>query len=61
MARRKKGELVAGDRVRVAFGDREYSGTVTRVSGYRVYVSLQVEGADDPVTSLYRANELTAV
>ncbi|MDD4866603.1 MAG: hypothetical protein PHQ28_05585 [Mycobacterium sp.] len=58
MAKRKKGELSAGDHVRVVFGDREYTGTVTQVSGYRVYVTLHIEGADDPVTSLYRAVDL---
>lgn len=58
MAKRKKGELSAGDHVRVVFGDRERTGTVTQVSGYRVYVTLHIEGADDPVTSLYRADDL---
>jgi hypothetical protein len=47
-----------GDHVRVPFGGREYTGTVTEVSGYRVYVTLVIEGADDPVTSLYRAVDL---
>jgi primosomal protein N' len=58
MAKRKKSELSVGDHVRVPFGGREYTGTVTEVSGYRVYVTLVIEGADDPVTSLYRAVDL---
>lgn len=58
MATPRKHETAVGDHVRVMFGDREYTGTVTRVSGYRVYVTLHIEGADDPITSLYRATEL---
>ncbi|MCV7383065.1 hypothetical protein H7K14_04375 [Mycolicibacter longobardus] len=58
MATAKKPAPAIGDHVRVVFGDREYTGTVTRVSGYRVYVTLHVEGADDPIISLYRAADL---
>ena len=58
MAKRKKGELTEGDHVRVMVGGREYIGTVTRVSGYRVHVTVRIEGADDPFTSLYRADDL---
>lgn len=58
MARRRKGEPALGDQVRVTFGNHEYIGTVTYISGYRVHVTIEIEGADDPVNILYRASEL---
>ncbi|MEB3068839.1 hypothetical protein [[Mycobacterium] vasticus] len=58
MARRKKGEFVVGDRVRVMFGRREHIATVTEVSGNNVHISFYIEGVDDPIGSLYRADEL---
>lgn len=58
MAKRKRAELAIGDHVRVMFGNRECIGTVTDISGYRVHVTVYIEGADEPVTSLYRATEL---
>lgn len=56
MAKRKT--LRPGDRINVRFGDREVPGVVTRVSGDRIHVELTIEGADEPIASLYRNDEL---
>lgn len=53
-----KKPLVPGDRIRARFGDREVTGHVTRVSGHYVHVVLDIEGTEDPVTSLYRDDQL---
>lgn len=58
MARRKKGEFAIGDHVHVEVGVRDLIGTVTEVSGYRVYVSVDIEGSDEPFTTVYPAEEL---
>jgi hypothetical protein len=56
MAQRKT--LRPGDRVNVRFGDRMVPGVVTRVSGDRIHVALTIDGADEPVASLYRNDQL---
>ncbi|MFL0289210.1 hypothetical protein EB75_03565 [Mycobacterium sp. ST-F2] len=58
MAGRKKGEFAIGDSVHVEFGGRDLIGTVTEVSGYRVYVSVEIEGSNEPFTTVYPAEEL---
>lgn len=59
MARRKKRrELTPGDRINVRFGDRVVPGVVTRVSGDRIHIELTIEGADEPVASLFRNDQL---
>ncbi|WZU30789.1 hypothetical protein Rruber_00236 [Rhodococcus ruber] len=60
-ARRHKRKLVPGDRIKVPFGNRMVLGVVTGVRGGRVHVSLKIEGAEDPVGTLYREDELTPV
>ena len=47
-----------GDRVKVRFGDRVVPGVVTRVSGDRIHVEMSIEGADEPISSLFRDYEL---
>jgi primosomal protein N' len=56
MAQRKA--LRPGDRVDVPFGDRVVPGVVTQVSGDRIHVALTIDGADEPVASLYRNDQL---
>ena len=53
--------LAPGDRIKVRFGDRVVSGVVTRVSGDRIHVALTIEGADEPVASLFRNDQLVSV
>jgi hypothetical protein len=53
--------LAPGDRIKVRFGDRVVPGVVTRVSGDRIHVALTIEGADEPVESLYRNDQLVSV
>ncbi|WP_179468429.1 hypothetical protein [Mycolicibacterium vinylchloridicum] len=52
--------LVPGVRIKVKFGGRWVPGVVTHVSGNRIHVDLTIDGADEPVTSLYRDYELTS-
>lgn len=59
--RRHKRKLVPGDQIKVHFGNRMVVGVVTGVRGERVHVSLEIEGAEDPVGTLYREDELTPV
>lgn len=54
----KRTALVPGDRIKVRFGDRIVPGVVTRVSGDRIHVELSIEGADEPISSLFRDYEL---
>ncbi|WP_431958461.1 hypothetical protein [Nocardia lijiangensis] len=46
----------AGDRVRFKYGKREVEGTVTSTSGDRVHVEMHF--SDEPVSGLFRENEL---
>ncbi len=55
---KKPRPLVPGDQVKVRFGGRWVPGVVTRVSGDRIHVELTVEGADEPISSLYRNDQL---
>ena len=50
-----------GDRINVRFGDRVVPGVVTRVSGDRIHVELTIEGADEPIASLFRNDQLIPV
>lgn len=59
MAKRKA--LQPGDRINVRFGDRVVPGVVTQVSGDRIHVELTIEGADEPISSLFRNDQLVAV
>lgn len=59
MARRKA--LQPGDRINVRFGDRVVPGVVTRVSGEHIHVELTIEGADEPIASLFRNDQLVSV
>jgi hypothetical protein len=43
------------------FGDRVVPGVVTRVSGDRIHIELTIEGADEPIASLYRNDQLVSV
>ena len=54
-----KKSFAPGDRIRAWFGDREVTGRVAYVSGHRIHVVLDIEGTDDPVTSLYREDQLS--
>ncbi|RFZ61376.1 hypothetical protein DE4576_05472 [Mycobacterium marinum] len=59
MARGKKRKpLAPGDRINVRFGDRVVPGVVTRVSGDRIHIELTIEGADEPIASLFRNDQL---
>lgn len=51
-------ELAPGERIRVRFGGRVVTGTVTSVSGHRVHVELDIEGASEPLDALYRDDQL---
>jgi hypothetical protein len=53
--------LEPGDRVNVRFGNRVVPGVVTRVSGDRIHIELSVEGADEPVATLFRNDQLVSV
>lgn len=50
--------LKAGDHVRARIGRREVDGTVTSASGGLVRVTFEVEDADEPISRLYRENQL---
>jgi primosomal protein N' len=52
--------LKVGDRVRARFGGRTVDGVVTSVWGDRVHVRLEIDGTDEPVTGLYRENQLAS-
>ncbi len=47
----------------VLFGDRVLPGAVTRVSlsGERIHIELTIEGADEPIASLYRNGQLVSI
>lgn len=53
--------LAPGDRIKVRFGNRIVEGVVTRVRGDQIHVDLLIEGADEPVSSLYRNDQLVDV
>jgi primosomal protein N' len=51
-------QLAPGDRIKVRFGNRTVEGIVTRVRGDQIHANLLIEGADEPVPSLYRGDQL---
>lgn len=53
-----KRTMQPGDRIRVRWGDREVAGVVTSVSGDRIHVDLTIEGADEPISALFRSDQL---
>ena len=38
-----------------------FPGVVTRVSGDRIHIELTIEGADEPIASLYQNGQLVSV
>lgn len=57
MARQRNFKV--GDRVLAPFGTSQARGKVTKLRNHHVYVSLRLEGADESLRSVYRADELT--
>lgn len=57
-ARKAPVALKPGDRVRVRFGHRVLTGTVTSADGDLIHVAVSVEGSDEPLAGLYRESEL---
>lgn len=57
-ARKSRRSPTPGDRIKVLFGNREVEGVVTQVRDGRVHVDLLIEGADEPVGSMYREDQL---
>lgn len=47
-----------GDPVRVVWGVSEVSGIVTSVSGNHIHVDMTIEGADGPISGLFRPDQL---
>ena len=47
-----------GDRVQLRFGCRTVEGIITSVRGEHAHVSVQLEGADEPIDRFVRIDQL---
>lgn len=57
----KEKPIRTGDRVRIRFGSRVVEGVVTSVRGNHLHVSVELDGADDPIDQFVRADDLLPV